>query len=110
MRRELQLQLIQLLVRDLLIFDVSADRLLIPPDGRNEVPPRPEFVIQKIAQLAFHILRNPDRAFPLQIPDHLPTEDFGGIGCRLICPNSAFLRYFGVNTTWYLHSHVAWFR
>jgi hypothetical protein len=25
-------------------------------------------------------------------------------------PNSNFLRYFGVNTTWYLHSHVAWFR
>src|SRR5262249_21729269 len=30
--------------------------------------------------------------------------------CRLICPNSNFLRYFGVNTTWDLHSHVAWFR
>jgi len=26
--------------------------------------------------------------------------------CRLICPNSNFLRYFGVNTTWYLHHLV----
>ena len=60
--RELQLQLIQLLVRDLLIFDVGADRLLVPPDGRNEVAPRPEFVAKKIAQLAFHVLRNPNRA------------------------------------------------
>jgi hypothetical protein len=46
------LQLIQLLVRDLLIFDASADRLLIPPDGRNEITPRPEFVPKKSAQLA----------------------------------------------------------
>src|SRR3974377_209184 len=30
--------------------------------------------------------------------------------CRRICPNSNFLRYFGVNTTWYLHSHVPTFR
>src|SRR5262249_37724999 len=30
--------------------------------------------------------------------------------CRRICPNSNFLRYFGVNTTWYLHSHVVWFK
>ena len=65
-----------LLVRDLLIFDVSADRLLIPPDGPNEVASRPEFVAKKIAQLAFHILRNPDRAFPLQIPDHLRHRIF----------------------------------
>src|SRR5262249_6677082 len=35
--------------------------------------------------------------------DTLPTV-------RRICPNSNFLRYLGVNTTWYLHSHVAWFR
>ena len=79
MRRELQLQLIQLLVRDLLIFDVSADRLLVPPDGRNEVAPRPEFVAKKIAELAFHILRNPDRAFPFRYPITSATEYFGGI-------------------------------
>jgi hypothetical protein len=28
-------------------------------------------VAKKIAQLAFHILRNPDRAFPFQVSDHL---------------------------------------
>ena len=27
-----------------------------------------------------------------------------------IRPYSTFLRYFGVNTTWYLHSHVLWLR
>ena len=62
--------LIQLLVRDLLIFDVSADRLLVPPDGRNEVAPRPEFVAEKIAQLAFHIL------FPWPIQQRSATERF----------------------------------
>jgi hypothetical protein len=25
-------------------------------------------------------------------------------------PKQHFLGYFGVNTTWYLHSHVEWFR
>ena len=25
-------------------------------------------------------------------------------------PKQQLLRYFGVNTTWYMHSHVAWFR
>src|SRR5262249_32445397 len=31
----------------------------------------PELVAQKIPQLAFYILRNPDRALPFQKPDHL---------------------------------------
>src|SRR5271168_2308592 len=55
--------------------------------------------------------------FPLRYPITSATEYFGGIDirmwvprCRRICPNSTFLRYFGVNATWYLHSHVAWFR
>ena len=29
---------------------------------------------------------------------------------RRMKPYSSFLRYFGVKTTWYLHSHVLWFR
>src|SRR5262249_34350258 len=135
--QELQFQPVQLLVSDLLTFDVSADRLLIPPDGRNEVAPRPEFVTQKIALLAFHILRNPDRAFPLQIPDHLRHRIFrrdqhmhvvghqmsffdlaflalgklAGYSAQVPpdLPKQRLLRYFGVNTTWYLPFHVAWF-
>src|SRR5262249_29167262 len=43
------------------IPDVGADHLLVPPDGRDEVPPRPEWVTQKIPRLALHILLNPDR-------------------------------------------------
>jgi hypothetical protein len=75
--------------------------------------------------------------FPFRYPITSATEYFGGIeinictwsgsrcpssilhslrrasswntvpNCRRICPNNAFLRYFGVNATWYLHSHVA---
>ena len=33
-----QLRLIQFLVCYLLISDVGADHLLVPPDGRDEVP------------------------------------------------------------------------
>jgi hypothetical protein len=66
------LQLIQLLVCYLLISDVGADHLLVPPDGLDEAPPRPEFV----TQLAFHILRNANRALPFQILDHLRHRIF----------------------------------
>src|SRR5262245_860284 len=69
--RELQLKLIQQLVRHLLIFDIVADRFLVLPNSRDVVTPRPEFVAKKIAQLAFHILCNPDRAFSFLVPDHL---------------------------------------
>lgn len=33
--------------------------------------PSPKICDQEIAQLAFQMLRNPGRAFPFQIPDHL---------------------------------------
>jgi hypothetical protein len=44
-----------------------------PARRRNEVAPRPESVAKEIGQLAFHILRNPDRAFTVQIPEVPPT-------------------------------------
>src|SRR5215469_5366925 len=116
-----------------------ADRLFVPSDGRNEVTSRPEFVTEEIAQFAYDILRNPNRALSFQIPDHLrnrifrrdrdqyvhvirhqmplfnsaflaPRQLVEYSAQRRICPNSNFLRYVGVNTTWYLHSHVVWFR
>src|ERR1700739_3068421 len=30
--------------------------------------------------------------------------------CRRNSPYNAFLRHFGMNTTWYLHSHFVWLR
>ena len=72
------MQLIQLLVRDLLIFDLGADRLLVPPVDLAFLAPG------KLVK------------YSAEVPPDLP--------------NSSFLRYFGVNTTWYMHSHVAWFR
>src|SRR5215468_2699001 len=140
MRTEASVAIDPTVVGHLLVPDVRADHLLIPPDRRNKVPPGPELVAQKVPQLSFHVLRNPDRALPFRYPITSATEYFGGIDinmctwsgircpssilhslrrasswntvpkCRLICPNSNFLRYFGVNTTWYLHSHVAWFK
>ena len=77
------MQLIQLLVRHFLISDVGTDRLLVPPDGGNEVTPRPELVAQKVAQLAFYILRNPDWALPFRYPITSATEYFGGIDIRM---------------------------
>jgi len=99
MRTQASVQLIQL-VRQLLVPDIGANHLLIPPDGGNEVAPRPELVAQKILQLAFHVLRNPDRALSFQIP---ASSWNTAPKCRRICPNSNY-------TTWYSHSHVAWFR
>ena len=54
----------------LLISDVGADHLLVPPDGRDEVPPRPKFVTQKIPQIEL---------FPFGYPITSTTEYFGGI-------------------------------
>jgi hypothetical protein len=56
-------------------FYVGADHLLVPPDGRNEVAHRREFVAKKIARLAFHILRNPNRAFRFRYPITSATEN-----------------------------------
>ena len=71
------MQLIQLLVSDLLIFDVSADRLLIPPDGRNEVAPRPEFVAKRSLRSTFCAIQI--ELFPFKYPITSATEYFGGI-------------------------------
>ena len=73
------MQLIQLLVRDLLISDVNADRLLVPPDGRNEVTPRPEFVAKKIASLRSTFCAIQIELFPFRYPITSATEYFGGI-------------------------------
>jgi uncharacterized caspase-like protein len=50
----------QPIVPPFLVPDIGANHFLIPPNGRNEVPPRPELVAQKIPQLALHVLRDPD--------------------------------------------------
>src|SRR5262252_3378881 len=77
-----------------------------------------------------------DKAFPLIKPTTCDTAYFGGIeinmctwsGCRWpssirlsfcaanlrntsprccrLCPNNVFLLHLGMNTTWYLHSHL----
>ena len=86
-------------------FDVGPDHFLIPANGRDKVPSRREFVAQKIPHLAFDILRDPYRTLPFHASNDLRHRIFGGID--FILPKSSFLRYFGVNTTWYLHSQVA---
>ena len=68
------MQLIQLFVSHFLISDIGADRLLVSPNGRNEVAPRPTVLAQEIAQLGFHVLRNPDRTFPFQIKKHVKAK------------------------------------
>ena len=48
------------LAPDLLLYpisDVGPDHFLVPANGRDKVPARPEFVAQKIPHLAFDILR-----------------------------------------------------
>jgi hypothetical protein len=67
---ELEFQLIQLLIRCLLILDVVADNLLVPSNRGNEISSGPELVPKKIAYLSFHVLRDPYRAFPFEKPDH----------------------------------------
>jgi hypothetical protein len=69
----------QLLVCYLLISDVGADHLLVPPDGRDEVRTRPEFVTRKIPQLAFQFFAIQIELFPFRYPITSATEYFGGI-------------------------------
>jgi hypothetical protein len=40
-----------------LVSDVGPDHFLVPANGCDNVPTRPEFVAQKIPHLAFDILR-----------------------------------------------------
>ena len=53
----LQLKLLQLPIGQFLVSDVGPDHFLVPANGRDKVPPRPEFVAEKIPHLAFDILR-----------------------------------------------------
>ena len=55
-----QLKLIQLLVGQFLVSDVGSDHFLIPTNGRDKVSARPEFVVEKIPNLVFDILREHD--------------------------------------------------
>ena len=68
---DLQLKLIQLLVGQFLVSDVSPDHFLIAADRRDKISAGPEFVAQEISHLAFDILRNPYRTLPLHISDDL---------------------------------------
>jgi hypothetical protein len=49
-----------LLVDQFLVSDVGSDHFLIPTNGRDKVSARPEFVAEKIPNLAFDILREHD--------------------------------------------------
>ena len=52
-------KLLQLPIGQFLVSDVGPDHFLVPANGRDKVPARPEFVAQKIPHLAFDILRDP---------------------------------------------------
>ena len=69
----------QLLVRQFLIPDVSADFVLISPDSRNEVAPRPEFVTEELRSLRSTFCAIQIELFPLRYPITSATEYFGGI-------------------------------
>jgi hypothetical protein len=56
---------------------VGPDHFLVPANGRDKVPARPEFVAQKIPHLAFDILRDPDRTLPFHVSDDLRHRIFG---------------------------------
>src|SRR5665213_1575177 len=59
------------------VSDVGPDHFLVPANGRDKVTARPEFVAQKIAHLAFDVLRYPYRTLPLHVSDDLRHRIFG---------------------------------
>src|SRR5207302_9124700 len=46
----------------------------------------------------------------LLVPDVVPNHRLIPPQCCRNSPYSVFLRHFGINTTWYLHSHFVWLR
>jgi hypothetical protein len=60
-----------------LVSDVGPDHFLVPANGRDKVPARPEFVAQKIPHLAFDVLRDPYRTLPFHVSDDLRHLIFG---------------------------------
>ena len=64
-----QRKLIHLAILELLVLDVSADRLLVPAHRRDEVPAGPEFVPGEVLRLSLDILCDPNRAFAFDEAD-----------------------------------------
>ncbi len=121
------------------MLDVLAHRLLVTPYSREEVAARPKVLADKIPLPASERASDVDRALALDVPDHLRyrvlrrDRDHHVYMVHLQVPffdlalplpgqrvehltQSApqlsidrALRYFGMNTTWYFHSHfVCW--
>ena len=66
-----QWELIDSFVLRLLVPDVLTDDRLVPPDGRDEVAPRPEVLPDKVALALGERPRNVDGALALDEPDDL---------------------------------------
>ena len=66
-----QVHLVESSVLPFLITNVLANRRLISPQRRNEVPPRPKVMARKILSSSYVGPRNVDRTLPLDKPNHL---------------------------------------
>ena len=132
-----QCQLIDSLVFLLLFLYVLADLLLIAPHGRDKVPSGPESFTREVSRLSHKRSGDLDRTLSLHVPDHLRYRILRrnryqhmhmvaqevpffypalsnclstSSSCWRRAPYNAFLRYFGMYTMWYLHSHFVWLR
>src|SRR6478609_4266768 len=114
-----QLHLLQSHIFSLLVLDVFADHCFIAPHRRHKVAARPEMLPYK-ASLPLRVHpRQMDRALALDEPHHLRhsilrwnrNEHVYRVGHHVPFENlTLLLLRFGMNTTWYLHSHFEWLR
>src|SRR6516225_9574163 len=124
-------------IRFLLVADVLANLLQFEPDGRNRVSAGPEVLTREVPLPAAQPSHG-NRTLPLQEPITEATGYFGGIAmhictwsglrcpsriwhsfcrakawktspkCWRTLPNNTFRRRLGINTTWYMQSHLEW--
>ena len=134
------IELIYPAVFHFLMPNIVSHRFLIPAYHWNIIPSCPKVLSRKVPLSTKICPRYRYRTFTLDVTHHLGNWIFGGIEIRMWtwsaikCPSSivhsfrkaisfnseprygrsslkiVFLRYFGIQTIWYLQSYFVWFK